>query len=81
MCVPYEQLHFVSDFQVHLMSHIVGALNCPGVTKFPDNSVLTWSVVCCTKKSEVRKNNSSRTPLRYNTSNVPETFLNDDLKF
>ena len=29
VCVPYEQLHFVSDFQVHLMSDVVGALNCP----------------------------------------------------
>ena len=73
--------HFVSDFQVHLMSDVVGALNCPGVTKIPDHSVLTWIVVCCTKKREVRKNNSSRTPLKYNTRNIAETFLNVDSSF
>ena len=81
VCVPYEQLHFVSYFQVHLMSDVVGALNCPGVTKNPDHSALTWTVVCCTKTREVWKNNSSRMPLKYNTRNIPETFLNDDSSF
>ena len=81
MCVLYEQLHFVSDFQVHLMSDVVGALNCPGVTKIPDHSVLTLTVVCRTKKREVRKNKSSGKPLKYNTRNIPGTFLNDDSSF
>ena len=43
VCVPYEQMCFVSDFHVHLMSDLVGVLNYQGVTKVPDHSVLTWS--------------------------------------
>ena len=41
VCVHYEQLCFVSDFHVPLMSDFVGALNYQGVTKIPDHSVLT----------------------------------------
>ena len=52
VCVPYEQLPFVTDFHVHLMSDIVNALNCRGVNKIPDHSVLTWTVAVCSKKSE-----------------------------
>ena len=81
VCVPYEQLPFVTDFHVHLMSDIVGALNCPGDTKIPDHSVLTWTVVGCNKKRESRANNSARTSLKYNTCNISESFLNDDNSF
>ena len=41
VCVNYEQLCFVSDFHVPLMSDFVSALNYQGVTKIPDHSVLT----------------------------------------
>ena len=81
VCVPYDQLPFVTDFHVHLMSDIVGALNCPGDTKIPDHSVLTWTVVGCNKKRESRANNSARTSLKYNTCNISESFLNDDNSF
>ena len=81
VCVPYEQLSFVTDFQVHLMSDIIGVLNCPGVTKIPDHSVLTWTAVSCSKRTEARNNDSSRKSQVYNTCNVPETFLNDDSSF
>ena len=63
------------------MSDIVGALNCPGVTKIPALSVLSWTVVGCTKKRESRANNSARTSLKYNTYNISESFLNNDNSF
>ena len=50
VCVLYEQLCFVSDFCIHLMSDLVGALDYQGVTKIPDHSLLTWSVNGCTKQ-------------------------------
>ena len=81
MCVPYEQLSLVTNFHVHLMSDIVGALNCPGVTKIPALSMPTWTAVGCTKKRESRANNSARTSLKYSTYNNSESFLNDDNSF
>ena len=81
VCVPYEQLPFVTDFHVHLMSDIVNALNCRGVNKIPDHSVLTWTVAVCSKKSETVTPKPREMSKRYNTSNIPTSFLNDDSSF
>ena len=81
VCVPYEQLCFVSDFCVHLMSDLVGALDYQGVTKIPDHSLLTWSVNGCTKQRCNEDPIPTQNTVRYNTSNVPVSFLNDDSSY
>ena len=81
VCVPYEQLCFVSDFHVHLMSDLVGALYYQGVTKIPDPSVLTWSVKGFVKERRYNEPLPTQTCIKYNTSNIPITFLNDDSSF
>ena len=81
VCVPYEQLCFVSDFHVHLMSDLVGALNYQGVTKVPDHSVLTWSSKGFVKKRHNDEPLQKQNSVKYNTANVPINFLNDDSSF
>ena len=81
VCVPYEQLCFVSDFCVHLMSDLVGALDYQGVTKIPDHSLLTWSVNGCIKQRCNEDPIPTQNNVRYSTSNVPVSFLNDDSSY
>lgn len=78
VCIPYEQLPSVSDFHVHLMSDLMNALNCQGVTKVPDHSVLTWTVNGCAKKHHAQEKVAEQTYIKYNTGNIPGSFLNDD---
>ncbi|MEW8545344.1 MAG: reverse transcriptase family protein, partial [Candidatus Thiodiazotropha sp.] len=79
VCTPYEQLSSVSDFHVYLMSDLVNALNCHGVTKVPDHSVLTWTVNGCAKKTPVQETTTAQTYTKYNAANIPVSFLNDDI--
>ncbi|MCG8046073.1 MAG: hypothetical protein N0E48_10500, partial [Candidatus Thiodiazotropha endolucinida] len=81
LCVPHEQLPSINDFHVALMSDIVDILKCHGVTKVPDHSVLMWKINGCAKKRRVQEPTSVSQASKYNTSNVPTSFLNDDLSF
>ena len=81
VCVPYELLCFVSDFCVHLMSDLVGALDYQGVNKIPDHSLLTWSVNGCIKQRCNADPIPTQNTVRYNTSNIPVSFLNDDSSY
>ena len=81
VCVPYEQMCFVSDFHVHLMSDLVGVLNYQGVTKVPDHSVLTWSSKGFVKKRHNEEPLQKQNSIKYNTANVPINFLNDESSF
>lgn len=74
-CVLYKQLPFVIDFNVPLMSDTVNALNCQGVTKIPEHSLLTWTVAGCTKKSESVTPSPPERSKQYNTSNILASFL------
>ena len=60
------------------MSDLVNALNCQGVTKVPDLSVLTWTVNGCAKKPHAQEKVAGQTYTKYNTGNIAGSFLNDD---
>lgn len=77
VCVPYEQLSSVSEFQVHLMSDLVNLLDCRGVTKVPDHSVLTWAITSGIKHRRTPESIPNQTSTQYNTRNIPISFLND----
>ena len=60
------------------MSDMVDILKRRGVTKFSDPSVLIWTVSGCAKKRRVQEPTPVSQAPKYNTSNVPASFLDDE---
>ena len=80
VCVSYEQLSSVSDSVIRI-TELVDILNCKGVTKVPDHSVLTWTITGCAKKGQAHVPKAVPPPLKYNTANIPSSFLNEETSF
>ena len=74
--VPYEQLAPISDFCVIRMTDLVNILNCRGVTKVPDHSILIWNITGCANKGQVPMSASVHSAPKL--TNIPSSFLNDE---
>ena len=58
------------------MTDLVNILNCRGVTKVPDHSILIWNITGCANKGRVPMSASVHSAPKL--TNIPSSFLNDE---
>ncbi|VDI09227.1 Hypothetical predicted protein [Mytilus galloprovincialis] len=81
VCVPYEQIGNILDFNVVKMSDIINTVNhCP--VSVPDHSLLTGEIrlpdnTPCSITCDTSDRNIESTKRKYNVSSIPDSFLSD----
>lgn len=82
MCVPYDQLNEILDFEVLKMTDIINQVNF-NPKRIPDHSILLCEIKVrklCNKRNSLQTTHESVTNTRkYRVNNIPDNFLVDNV--
>ena len=76
--IPHEQLHFWTDFNIHLITDIISNNRVLQPERTPDHSLLTWKLLL---PNVMQVDENCPNPQKhkwYNLKNIPDSFMNSN---